>query len=116
MTKDPESQSLARCTSAREVTQLAREGNLAASSLFASLGRNLGSLTASLANLLNVELGIFAGGLSGAWDLFSRSLEQELDRRALAIARDRISVVRGSLEDTAGLVGAASLAYARPTH
>jgi len=88
----------------------AEAGSPAALSALDHVGRWLGVGLAGLVNLLNPRL-VVLGGIFGRLHPFvSRTLEDELDRRALAAPRALVRVVPGTLGVDAPLLGAAELA------
>jgi len=95
------------------IARLARRGDPLAQSAFDLAGRYLGQGIAGVANLLNLEAILFAGGLSECLDLFQSSLEQELIRRAFAVNSQHLQLVRARLGEQAGMVGAAGLLFDR---
>jgi glucokinase len=98
------------------LADLARHGDPLAQRAFDLAGRYLGQVIAGVANLLNLEGVLFAGGLSGCFDLLQPSLEQELAQRAFAVNRQQLHLVRSCLDDRAGILGAASLLFDRLEH
>ncbi len=95
------------------IARLARRGDPVAQSAFDLAGRYLGQGLAGVANLLNLEGVLFAGGLSGCFDLFQPSLEQELARRAFAVNHQQLQLVVARLGEQAGMIGVSSLLFDR---
>ncbi len=95
--------------SAREVYELALDGNVRAKLVFESMGRALGIAIASLINLFNFPLYLVAGGPLPAWDLFSPTMFSEIEKRSFTYARTGTRVERAVLGGDAGLIGAACL-------
>lgn len=93
------------------IARLARRGDPVAQSAFDLAGRYLGQGIAGVANLLNLEGVLFAGGLSDCLDLLQPSLEQELARRAFAVNRQQLQLSVARLGEQAGIIGAASLLF-----
>ncbi len=98
------------------IAELARQGDPVAQRAFDFAGRYLGQGIAGVVNLLNLEGVLFAGGLSGCLDLLQPSLEQELSRRAFAVNRQQLHLLKSCLADRAGILGAASLLFDRLEH
>lgn len=90
-----------------EIATLARRGDHAARQAFGLAGRYLGQAVAGVANLLNLEAVLFAGGLSDCLDLLLPSLEKELAARAFAVNSEKLQLVTAQLGEHAGIVGAA---------
>ncbi len=93
------------------VMNLASKGNKESLNIWNEMGATLGIGITSLVNLLNVDSVIVGGGLSNAWDLFVKSMEAEINKRALYGPRERLSVYRAKLGDDAGIIGSAYLAF-----
>jgi glucokinase len=94
-----------------EVFADAVAGNLDAVEIFRVMGRYLGIGLAGLVDVLNPEMIAVGGGVAGAWDLFSPSFRSEIDARAFRHPAERVQLVRASLGESAGLLGAAYLAF-----
>ncbi|MCC7201561.1 MAG: ROK family protein [Nitrospirae bacterium] len=73
-------------------------------------GKYLGIAMAGLINILNPEMIVLTGAVTGAWDFFMPAAMMEMRKRAYEVLTDRTKIVRGRLADTAGIVGAAGLA------
>ncbi|OEU76137.1 MAG: hypothetical protein BA869_05490 [Desulfuromonadales bacterium C00003107] len=95
------------------IARLARRGDPVAQSAFDLAGRYLGQGIAGVANLLNLEGVLFAGGLSDCLDLLQPSLEQELAERAFAVNHHQLQLAAAQLGEQAGMIGAASLLFDR---
>ncbi len=85
----------------------ARRTPHSARAVFQKVGRYLGITLGSLANALNPEMIIIGGGAAAAWDAFIEPLKTELDYRAFNEPAKRVQIVRGTLGDDAGILGAA---------
>jgi len=94
-------------STALEVYEAAQLGDERASGVFQKVGRYLGITLGSLANALNPEMIIIGGGAAAAWDAFIGPLTTELHYRAFNEPADRVQIVRGTLGDDAGILGAA---------
>ena len=97
--------------SAREVYELAMDGNSRAKLVFESMGRSLGIAIANLINLFNFPLYLLSGGPLPAWDFFAPSMFGEIEKRAFTFARSGIKVEKAVLGGDAGLYGAAYLPF-----
>jgi glucokinase len=108
----PES-SLNKCPelTALDVYNAGMAGDLLAKSVFAKMGYYLGILSAGLINVLNPEMIVLGGGLSAGWDLFVEDTREQIARRAFKEPANRAKLVRASLGDDAGIIGAAHLAF-----
>jgi glucokinase len=95
------------------VNQCADRGDFCAQEIYRRIGCHLGIACASLANALNPELGVIAGGMAAAGDRIMGPLRKECSRRALQVPGRRLKVVFAQLGDDAGTIGAAGLALER---
>ncbi len=93
-----------------DLARLADRGNSRAREAFRRYGQNLGIAIASILNLLNPERIVLAGGISNELDLFGPTLKAEACRRAFALPGRRALILKGTLGDDAGALGAAALA------
>ena len=93
------------------VLQEAVSGSPSALSALDQVGRWLGIGLAGLVNLLNPQLVVLGGVFGRIHPFVSRTLESELDRRALAAPRGMVRVVPARLGSDAPLLGAAELAF-----
>jgi glucokinase len=91
------------------VTELAGEGDAAATAVLADAGRRLGAGLASLANAFSPEVIVIGGGAAAAGELLLEPAREELKRRALGPNRD-VRVVPAHFADEAGMLGAAAMA------
>jgi len=97
-----------------EVTHAAREGDPAALEAFAFVATWLGRGMASLAALLDPEMFVLGGGVSGAGELLRRPAEEAFLAALTARAhREPPTVAIAELGGEAGIVGAADLARHR---
>jgi predicted NBD/HSP70 family sugar kinase len=88
----------------------AEAGSPAALSALDHVGRWLGIGLAGLVNVLNPQLVVLGGIFGRIHPFVSRTLEDELDRRALSAPRRLVRVVPATLGVDAPLLGAAELA------
>jgi glucokinase len=78
---------------------------------FDRVGRSLGQAIASVVHLLGISRVVIGGRFVRAWEIFQYALEAELHRRLTLFPPEAVSVCPALLEDDAGLVGAARLAW-----
>jgi glucokinase len=97
---------------AADIYELARRSDKAAITIFEEAGVYLGMAIAEAVKLLDIQTVSISGGLSGAWPLFHPSLCASLEANLIAPQRGKVSVLCSSLEDNAGLLGAAVIAQA----
>lgn len=98
-----------------DVFKLAVAGNIEADGVFRNMGSYLGIGIASLINVLNPEMVIIGGGVSSAWELFSRPVADEICARSFREPADRAKIVRAELGDDAGILGVARSAFDHQT-
>ncbi len=79
--------------------------------VFEKMGFYLGIGLASLINVLNPEAIVIGGGGSNAWDLFIPSTAVQIRKRAYEAPANRAEILKASLGDDAGILGAAKLAF-----
>ncbi len=61
---------------------MARNGEPRASSVFDTVGHALAIALAGLVNTLNLPLYLLAGGVCEAWEMFAKTMFQELSLRS----------------------------------
>ncbi|MCI0339664.1 MAG: ROK family protein [Planctomycetales bacterium] len=85
----------------------ARAGDSAAAGALRSAGRALGVAVASLANLLNPDAVVLTGGISDAESFLFPEIREALRTRAFPAPAARVRLLRGTLGEDSGRVGAA---------
>lgn len=95
----------------RKIMELAREGDNEAINLWKQFGSYLGVGITSLINLLNIKNIIIGGGLSNAWDFFIDSTENEIRKRVLKTADNKLNIRKTELGNNAGILGSAFLTF-----
>lgn len=100
-----------RKITAQEVTQLARRGDKTAHEILREAGRLLGLGLANLVGTLNPEVIVIGGGVADAGDLLLETARETMKRWAQPLAIKQAHVVRSRLGVSAGLLGAAKLAF-----
>jgi glucokinase len=86
-------------------------GDRLALAVFNRVGFCLGITLAGLINVLNPEIIVIGGGVAAGWDLFSGTLKQTIMERAFRLPAEHAKIVRATLGDDAGILGAASLVF-----
>ena len=71
---------------AKEIYNLAIQGDESAKKIFRHVGRALGIVLGGLINGLNLEMYVIGGGVSSAWEAFSPSIFEELRQRSMVYA------------------------------
>ena len=78
---------------------------------FERVGRGLGQAIAAVVHLLGLSRVVIGGRFARAWEVFDLYLKEEIHRRLTLFPREALSVVPTKLEDDAGVIGAAKLAW-----
>lgn len=91
------------------VYQTAMEGDSLSREVFREAGQFLGIGIANLINLLNLEAIIIGGGLIGAWDMLIEGIKKEIAKRAFKPLSANVAIIKSSLTQDAGSIGAAGL-------
>jgi predicted NBD/HSP70 family sugar kinase len=95
--------------STRRLLELSAAGDAAAQRLIGDAGRAIGVAVANLCNLLNPEMIVVGGELSGAGDVLLNPLRQAVRRNAIPSMVDGLEIVPGVLGERAELLGALAL-------
>jgi glucokinase len=89
----------------------ALQGDPLARRAFDRVGRSLGQAIAAVVHLLGLTRVVIGGRFARAWEVFQAPMQAELHRRLTLFPPEAVSVCPAQLEDDAGLVGAARLAW-----
>ena len=92
------------------VTELAHDGDEAARSVLAEIGRRLGYGLVGVVNVFNPEVIVIGGGAIAAGELLLSPARAVVMERALPPARDMVRIVPAHFGDESGMLGAALLA------
>lgn len=103
----------AREITARDITILARKGNLAALKSFERAGYFLGIGLGIIINILNPEVIVIGGGVMAAGNLLLKPALREARKRCFRAAFEVTKIRRAMLGNDAGFIGAALLAKER---
>ncbi|ATX80013.1 glucokinase [Mariprofundus aestuarium] len=95
---------------ARMVYEQACDGNKDAVLILKETGLYLGQAIAEAIKLLDIETVTISGGLSHAWQHIHPPLMAELNDNLIPPLRGKVSVIHSTLDDNAGLLGAAAIA------
>ncbi|MFV0387661.1 MAG: ROK family protein [Pyrinomonadaceae bacterium] len=93
------------------VYKKALEGNDAALKAFERQGYYLGVFLGGMLNIFDPEIVVIGGGAADGWNLFIEPLKTEMKYRAYPEHYKRVKLVRASLGDNAGILGAARLGF-----
>ena len=94
-------------TDSHELFDKWKEGDQTSKRVFDNMARHLGITLAGLVNTFNPEMIVIGGGASAGWDAFYEPLAKEILYRAFEEPARRAKLVRTSLGDDAGILGAA---------
>ncbi|MBE9232096.1 ROK family protein [Cuspidothrix issatschenkoi LEGE 03284] len=94
-----------------ELGVLAEAGNSEALTFWQEYGKDLGIGLTSLLYVLTPQAIIIGGGVSGSFKFFLPSLKAEIEKRVLPTSRTDLQILPAVLGNTAGMVGAARLAF-----
>lgn len=96
--------------SARDIFRAAANGDEVAENILTTMTNHLGLAIANLAIAINPTKIVIAGGVSKAGDQLLLPLREVFDKYALSRTSDAVEFVLASLENDAGVIGAAYLA------
>lgn len=95
---------------AHKIAELARHGDKAAIAAFELAGESLATAVAHTLKILDVSTVVIGGGLSQAWDLMQVSFSATLEANLIPVLRGKTQIQVSTVEDKAGMLGAAMLA------
>ncbi|MEM9214562.1 MAG: ROK family protein [Cyanobacteria bacterium P01_F01_bin.150] len=95
----------------KELGDRAELGDEKAIAFWQTYGQELGAGLASLLYVLTPEAIIIGGGVSASCEFFLPAAQSEIERRVLPTSRPNLKLLRASLGNQAGMVGAAKLAW-----
>lgn len=93
------------------VTELAHDGDEAATEAISLIGTRLGVAIASFVNIFNPQVVVIGGGVIAAGELLLEPARRELAARALPPSRDEVEIVAARFGVEAGMIGAAAMAF-----
>jgi len=96
--------------SVRKLAAAAKLGNQRAIAVLKLAGKHLGIAIATLSNIFDPELFVVGGGVTGALPLMKAAMETEVRFRSIIVDAGFTPIVRASLGDNAGVIGAARAA------
>jgi glucokinase len=96
---------------AKDVYNLAIQGDDRAKTVFVSMGRALGIALASLINIFNFPIYLLSGGMLPAWDLFAPTMLAEVEQRSFTYRNAVTRIEKAIMGNEAGLYGAAYLPF-----
>ncbi len=96
---------------AKDVFDLAEQGNPLALMVFEHMGTALGLALATLINIFNFPLYLLSGGVLPAWRFFAPVMLAEIEKRSFTYRHTKTRVEPATLGNQAGLYGAAYLPF-----
>jgi predicted NBD/HSP70 family sugar kinase len=94
----------------RDVVRLVRDGRPEAVRLVRDAGRELGKVLASIVNFFNPSVIVIGGDIAHAEEYLLAGVREIVYQRSTALATRTIKIARSSLDDRAGIMGAAVIA------
>jgi glucokinase len=91
----------------QKIYETAMEGDGLARDILRKAGKYLGIALSDFANIFNPEAFILTGGLTNAWDIYVEEAVKEAEKRAMRGLFKKDSVIRSTIKEDAGLIGAA---------
>lgn len=101
---------------AKLIHEAAMKGDRISINILKEAGTYLGIAIANLMNILNPDMIVITGAVTGSWDFFMPAAKEEVKRRALKTIIGRTRIVKGKLRGTAGVIGAAGIAWRQLGH
>lgn len=95
---------------ARDIFDAAKAGDALCLKLVNEAGKFLGIGVTNMLHILNVELAVFAGGMTAAGSILLKPIREEVRKRAFPLSRRHVKILFSKLGNDAGLIGAAGLA------
>lgn len=92
-----------------DITKLASKHNKTAKKLYKKYGFYLGVALTNYFNLMDVRTCILSGGISNAYKYFIGECNKTIKERALKTIRNEFQVLRSSIHNDVGVLGAAAL-------
>jgi glucokinase len=94
-----------------ELGTLAQEGDAEALTFWQEYGKDLGIGLTSLIYVLTPQAIIIGGGVSASFEFFLPAVTKEIEQRVIPTSRVGLKILPAELGNSAGMVGAAKLAW-----
>ncbi|WP_066426245.1 ROK family protein [Anabaena sp. 4-3] len=94
-----------------ELGRLAKAGDVNALAFWEEYGRDLGTGLASMIYILTPEAIVIGGGVSASFEFFFPAVQAEIEKRVMPTSRMGLQIIPAQLGNSAGMVGAAKLAW-----
>ncbi len=92
-----------------KLSLMAKSRNTAAAAFWEKIGGRIGLALSGAVNLLNLDAVVIGGGVAGAGKVLLESVKRNIRLRAMSVQAKRVKVLRASLGNDAGMIGAACL-------
>lgn len=96
---------------AKELSEMARDGDKEAAAIFNLEGEYLGKAVAALANIINPRKVVFGGGVMESFDLIAPAMYESYKKNVYFYANEGLEIERTGLGYYAALLGAAAVAF-----
>jgi len=94
----------------QEVFEKAKNGDKKAKEIFKTYGKNLGILIANLINAFDPEIVGLCGGISNAWEFFSKEAEETAKKLIISpVSRRKLKISVARFKEKGASIGAALL-------
>ncbi len=94
-----------------DISKMALKGNKTAKKLLNLYGFYLGVAITNYFNLMDVRTAVLGGGISNAYKCFIGELNKTIKTRSLKTIRNKFRILRSSINNDAGVLGAAALIF-----
>jgi glucokinase len=98
-----------KANSAKEASELAKQGEEASKRAFERAGSALGVAISDMINILNPQAIIIGGGGSSSFDMLEPAVREQLKVRAFPAALESLKLLKAALGNDAALLGGAAL-------
>ncbi len=99
--------------SLERVTQMAAKNNFQAIKFWSQVARKLGIALSGIINLLNLDVVVIGGGVSGAGKVLFKNIKSTVFQQAMRVQARRVKIVKAKLGKDAGIIGAGYLVKER---
>ena len=89
----------------------AKQGDATALKVWDDTGKYLGIGFSNIIHTVNPRRFIIGGRVAGAREFFLPALRNEVNKRATMVPKDSVEIVPAELQENAGMIGAAALAF-----
>jgi glucokinase len=96
---------------AEAITDAAKKGDTMALGILSRSATYLGAGLVNLANIFNPEMIVVGGGLSKTGDILLQPAANMVSQRAFPLVSQAVRIVRSTIDDDAGVLGAAAFAF-----